>query len=155
MAKKNKKEKETIEIIEQDEKFARLYDNDLAKLKSLFVENYRLSFGNFTASAQSVGKAPRTVYGWLKNDPDFKREIKDIKFELLDFVENALFKKIAEGDTGSIIFYLKTKGRSRGYVESKDVRIQQISVNIPDLKTNIPEKASPYTDFKELEDENE
>ena len=35
----------------------------------------------------------------------------------LDFAETMLMKHIREGDTTSLIFYLKTKGRERGYVE--------------------------------------
>jgi hypothetical protein len=36
---------------------------------------------------------------------------------LLDLAESQLYKKIEEGDLTSIIFALKTIGKSRGYVE--------------------------------------
>jgi hypothetical protein len=39
----------------------------------------------------------------------------------LDTAESALFNQIKEGNVTSIIFYLKTKGRRRGYVERQEI----------------------------------
>lgn len=61
--------------------------------------------------------------------PDFRAKIDDIYEDSIDHVENALYKKINEGDTQAIMFYLKNKGGRRGYgnfgrdPERKDLNI--------------------------------
>jgi hypothetical protein len=39
----------------------------------------------------------------------------------LDFAESQLHKQIQSGEVSSTIFYLKTKGKKRGYVERSEV----------------------------------
>ena len=58
---------------------------------------------------------------------EFKEKIDDIKNIALDFVESKLIGKIKEGDIVAILFYLKTQGKKRGYVErvENEVTIQQ------------------------------
>lgn len=55
----------------------------------------------------------------LKTDKILREAYEKIKERNLDFVEKALFIKIANGDTGAIIFYLKCQGKHRGYVEKE------------------------------------
>lgn len=46
----------------------------------------------------------------------------------LDLAENKLFENINDNDTTSIIFYLKTQGRKRGYVEKLDVSLPAVNI---------------------------
>lgn len=82
-----------------------------------------------------------TYYVWLNEDPEFKRRVEEIQDVALDFVEGKLFEKIngvqvrkgTDSDTGedivydlppsdvAITFYLKTKGKRRGYVERQEL----------------------------------
>jgi hypothetical protein len=55
------------------------------------------------------------------DDATFSQLVKEAREEKLDYIENALLKKIGEGDTTSIIFALKTLGKSRGYVERREI----------------------------------
>jgi len=61
-------------------------------------------------------------YEWCK-DPTFKAKVDEIAEEALDFVESRAFNLIQDGSVPMTIFYLKTKGKKRGYVESQEVTI--------------------------------
>ena len=39
----------------------------------------------------------------------------------MDYAESQLHKQIGEGSTSATIFYLKTKGKSRGYIERQEI----------------------------------
>ncbi len=39
----------------------------------------------------------------------------------MDFAESQLYKQIKEGSTAATIFYLKTKGKKRGYIERQEI----------------------------------
>ena len=60
-----------------------------------------------------------TFYDYLKKDEAFARQVKDIENIALDFAESQLHKQIQEGNTSATIFYLKTKGKSRNYIEQQ------------------------------------
>ncbi len=67
--------------------------------------------------SQACDKADitREVYdSWLTN-LEFKKRVEQINDLSVDFVENQLLRKIKEGDLQAIQFYLKTKGKKRGY----------------------------------------
>ena len=52
--------------------------------------------------------------------------VKDTENAALDFAESRLFKQIEDGVPSSTIFYLKTKGKHRGYVERSE-----LDLNLP------------------------
>lgn len=88
-----------------------------AQGKADMLEALRRSLGIVTTAARTVGIDRRTHTNWVNNDPDYAAAVAEIQEEALDVVEGALFKKVKDLDTASIIFYLKTKGKTRGYVE--------------------------------------
>ena len=53
----------------------------------------------------------------------------------LDFAESQLYKQIADNSTAATIFYLKTKGKHRGYIEKTehDIKIHQEQPLYPPL----------------------
>lgn len=63
----------------------------------------------------NVGRT--THYKWLKNDKKYSSDVYDISEVAIDFVESQLFKQIKAGQAAPTIFYLKTKGKHRGYIE--------------------------------------
>lgn len=69
-------------------------------------------------SVARAGVARRTFYNWLDTDKDFKLSVEDVNEEAVDFVEGKLLERIEGGAERSIIFFLKTRGKKRGYKES-------------------------------------
>ena len=63
-----------------------------------------------------------TFYDYYNKDPKFKAEVDAIQDIALDFVESKLFEQIKDDNTTATIFYLKTKGKRRGYVERQEIQ---------------------------------
>ena len=83
-----------------------------------FLEALKDVGGNITAACMKTGiKSRNTVYKWMK-DSDFASEVESINEESLDYVESKLMTAIQQDNITAIIFYLKTKGKKRGYVET-------------------------------------
>lgn len=65
------------------------------------------------------------AYEWRKEDKAFDKAVKEAVKQShengLDLAESQLIKKINQGETTPIIFYLKTKGRNRGYIERNEL----------------------------------
>lgn len=89
--------------------------------KKALLEALEKSLGVITTACKSVGISRETCYRWMREDSEFNEQLESISEMALDFVESKLFKKIDGEDTASIIFYLKTKGKGRGYVERKEI----------------------------------
>jgi hypothetical protein len=56
-------------------------------------------------------------YKWQREDAAFRKVVEDIEAITLDFAESKLHKKIQEEDLTAILFYLKCKGKKRGYID--------------------------------------
>ncbi len=95
--------------------------NKTEQHKKAILEALEKSLGVVTTACKKVGVGRTTFYGWLKDDKDFADKVNDIQNIALDFVESKLFENIREGKTSEMIFYLKTKGKKRGYVERQEI----------------------------------
>jgi hypothetical protein len=82
------------------------------------------SLGIVTTACKSVNIARSTFYEWLKDDPEFKKAVDDIGDIALDFAESKLHTQISDSNTAATIFYLKTKGKKRGYIEKQEIEHQ-------------------------------
>ena len=90
-------------------------------LKKAMIEALEKSLGVVTTACKIVGISRNTHYLWMREDDEYKKEVNDIENMALDFVESQLFKNIQEGKTSEMIFYLKTKGKKRGYIERQEI----------------------------------
>ena len=79
-----------------------------------------------------------TIWRKLNKHPELRAMLELEKEKVLDMAENALLTKIKDLDTTSILFFLKTQGKKRGYIERQE---QHIEINkVPDLNFNIKGK---------------
>ncbi len=115
--------------------------------KKAVLEALEMQKGIVSAACRSVDMPRSTFYLWMKEDAAFKEAVEDIQEVAIDYVESKLFEKI-EGVTvkgkgtykaedgedepnvyevppsdTAIIFYLKTKGKKRGYIEKTETEI--------------------------------
>jgi len=95
--------------------------NKIEQLKKAAVQSHYENRGNVSSTCSSIGIGRTQFYQWKKDDPDFAAAINNVTEFCIDKVEDRLKDKIDEGDITAIIFYLKTIGKKRGYIERHDV----------------------------------
>ena len=89
-------------------------------LKKQILIALEKSLGVVTSACKNVGVARSTFYDWYNGDEEFKKSVDSIEDIALDFAESQLHKQIKDGNVTATIFYLKTKGTKRGYIEKHD-----------------------------------
>lgn len=89
--------------------------------KKAMIEALEKSLGIVTVAAKQVGISRQTHYNWMADDPEYKTSVDGIADIALDFAESQLHKQIQDGEVSSTIFYLKTKGKKRGYIERTEL----------------------------------
>lgn len=85
----------------------------------------RSTAGLITPAAEQLAKAygsctRATVRNYIARHPTLRDAIEETIERTLDVAENKLINAIGSGNLTAIIFYLKTKGRERGYVERQE-----------------------------------
>lgn len=85
--------------------------------KKTFLDALEAALGVAQTAAKKTGLSRTQHYKWMKEDPEYKERVEEIADIALDFAESQLHKQMSQGSTTATIFYLKTKGKKRGYVE--------------------------------------
>ena len=80
-------------------------------IKKNLISALESNLGIVTAACKQAGVHRSTYYDWYNSVSEFKKAVDDVSDQTLDFVESKLHEKIKDGDTTSIIFYCKTKGK--------------------------------------------
>ena len=131
------------------------HSQNLTVKKDAMIQALTSSLGNVTEAAEKIGIRRETHYAWLKDDPEYNAAVASLKNVALDFAESQL-KKLMQGaerqalthdgeivtikdapNTSAIIFYLKTQGKQRGYIERQELSTEIKSINITIDGTNI------------------
>jgi hypothetical protein len=107
--------------------------------KKIIIAALEQSLGVITTACKKADVPRSTFYKWYNEDQQFKSEVDDIQEITLDFAESQLFKQIKENNTTATIFFLKTKGKNRGYIERQEIQhsgeIKEIIVNVKTAQT--------------------
>lgn len=94
-----------------------LTKDESAIIKKEFLKALRENDGFAYKTCKIVGVPYQTHHYWMETDKDYAKEVLAINEFLKDEAESILRNKIREKDTTSLIFWLKTKAKDRGYVE--------------------------------------
>jgi len=92
--------------------------------KKAMVAAMEKALGVVTTACKTVGISRQTHYNWLQ-DPDYAAAIEDVSEVAVDFAESHLHKLIKDGNPAATIFFLKTKGKGRGYVERQEIAVAE------------------------------
>ena len=68
-------------------------------------------------AARLIGCNRRTIQTFIAGSDRCRKARDEARETTIDLAESKLMEKIREGNVPSIIFYLKTQGKSRGYIE--------------------------------------
>jgi hypothetical protein len=102
--------------------------------KETILKALENSLGVVTVACKQADIPRSTYYKWLKEDQEFAKEVKEIENIALDFAESQLHTQMKDGSTPATIFYLKTKGKKRGYIERSELDLttdnEPIKINI-------------------------
>lgn len=111
--------------------------------KKEMIAALRANLGVVTPALKAANVSRTAYYEWLKEDEQFRNDVEHCGEETLDFAENALLKQIKGGNPTSTIFYLKTKGKKRGYVErvENDLMTGGKSLTLADAFMRIEEQS--------------
>jgi hypothetical protein len=90
-------------------------------VKKKLLEALEKTLGIVTPACKEVGVSRETFYRYYHEDDEFKEKVDELENLTLDYVESQLFKQIKDGSERSILFYMKYKGRRRGYNDSLDI----------------------------------
>jgi len=89
--------------------------------KKAMIDALEKALGVVTVACKQVGIDRTTHYRWLKEDEEYKEAVEEISDVALDFAESQLHRQIKDGNVAATIFFLKTQGKRRGYVEKQQL----------------------------------
>ena len=93
---------------------------------------------NITATCAALNITRKTFYERRNKNKLLASQLDACEESLLDFAESKLMEHINDGDITSLIFFLKTKGKKRGYVERVENEVsgnafEKLMKDLPDL----------------------
>ena len=115
-------------------------DSNQKQIKELLLRKLITNYGNESKTLTDLKYSRQLMYtlktpGDKNYDPVFKEYYDQIMDILVDYVETKFYNLIDEGDKQAIMFFLKTKGVNRGWIEKSIVHNigdnnDKISINI-------------------------
>jgi hypothetical protein len=91
---------------------------DEKDLAEKLIHQLKNNHNNITTACKTLGISRSTYNNFYNKSEWFRQQIDDLSEDMVDFVEGKMFQIIDEmekGAPGLIMFYLKNKGKKRGY----------------------------------------
>lgn len=122
--------------------------NKSANKKEIMLQCLQQSMGIVSTAATKANISRKTHYEWYNEDSEYAAQVDAINESCIDFAESKLMELIngakhevatAKGEVLQVqdgpnptacIFYLKTKGKKRGYVEKSELDVGGNGINI-------------------------
>lgn len=107
------------------------------------IEALEHNFSILVNTAQELGCARQVLKKWIDNDPELQEAYLAGKEKLKDMVEFQLLKNIKEGKETSLIWYMKTQMKDRGYIDRSNLEVtgqiehKQLLINVLDTETKL------------------
>ncbi len=79
------------------------------------------ALGVVSTACRAAGISRTTHYRWMESTEEYANKVKEIQEVAVDFAESHLHQLIQKGNPAATIFYLKTKGKNRGYIERQEI----------------------------------
>ena len=109
--------------------------------KQAFIDNLKKSGGVICVACECTGINRSTYYRWRESDKQFADDVDEVMDAQVDYVESKLMELINAHDTTATIFYLKTKGKKRGWTEKQQ---PLVAINAdPQPDTSLPALPAP------------
>lgn len=99
----------------------------MEQAKKTFLEVLERSLGIVSTACEKTGTGRTTHYRWLKEDSEYKEAVRAIEERTIDFAESHLHALIKDKNPAATIFFLKTKGKKRGYIERQEIEVTERS----------------------------
>lgn len=87
------------------------------------AEALQNSKGFISTAAAMLGCTRKTIYSYIAKHPSLAEIVEDEKEKMKDFAESKLLQNIRDGKETSLIFYLKTQAKERGYIDKQQHEI--------------------------------
>ena len=112
-----------MQALRQDDSLTEL--DKLEPKKRAMIEALTKSLGVVKMACETVGISRQTHYNWVKEDDTYRAACDNLPEVVLDFAEHHLHKLISQGNPAATIFFLKTKGKARGYIERQEIEVAE------------------------------
>ncbi|MCX6155448.1 MAG: hypothetical protein NT007_14940 [Candidatus Kapabacteria bacterium] len=116
----------------------------MSETKEILLREIEKNYGIVSDACKAANISRSTFYNLKNSDKDFANEVDTITDIAIDFVESKLYKAIDEGNITAIIFFLKTKGKKRGYTEKQEIEVTNGTNAIEYTKEQISAMAKAY-----------
>lgn len=75
--------------------------------------------GFITGASKALGVTYQAIHDRINRSDKLKAFYEEIQESYLDMAESKLLSQVKEGSLGAICFFLKCKGKQRGYIETQ------------------------------------